>query len=62
MAKLTLEQIDSLIDDDKMTEAQLDSHMSEGFSKEEIQQFFMARIEAVKDESENLDEEDDGFN
>ena len=61
MAKLTLEQIDSLIDDDKLTEEQLSEHLKEGYTTEDIKAFFTERIRSMKEDDEE-NEDDDGFN
>ena len=60
MVKLSLEQIDSLIEDNKMSKDQLKEHMKEGYNSEDIMTYFESKINEFSNvESEGLEEDDD---
>ncbi len=53
MAKLSLKQIDSLIDSDEITESELKEFMKDGYDTKDIEKYFIEKIR------ENNDEDDD---
>ena len=55
MVKLTLKQIDSLIDNDELEEKQLKECLKDGYNEKELEEYFLTKLE------ENKNTEDDEY-
>jgi len=55
MVKLTLEQVESLINDDKMNVTELKEHMKEGYNSEDIEVYFTKKIQSMEDMDSDTD-------
>jgi len=59
MAKLSLRQIDSLIEDNEITEDELKAFLKEGYDPKDIETYFLKKLQESKEEDTNLGDNDD---